>query len=73
MNQFLTSKRAKFGPVFNVTAYLIYLFIYLFCVFFVCVSFLPQEQGNTQTILTPTHSWDNPEELFMYIVLFSPR
>ena len=28
MDQFLTLKRAKIGPVFNFTAYIIYIYIY---------------------------------------------
>ena len=29
-----------------------------------------QETGNEQTNLTPTHSRDNPEKMFMFISLF---
>ena len=36
------------------------------------VSLFAQEKGNTQTNLTPTHSRDNPEKLFMFIVILSP-
>ena len=32
-----------------------------------CASHFPQEEGNTETNLTPTRSRDNPEKLFMFI------
>ena len=34
-----------------------------FLEFCLCISFVPQEEGNTQTILTPTRSRDNSEKL----------